>query len=407
MTVSQNDLANQTHQRRRILYIQKPSGGGSTISLYDLVKGLDRAQYEPIILFLTNNKYRQDFNHLGIKVLAMDFSKQLESKRHRKNFFIANIYHSWRADLPLALSVVRIIKKEKIDLVHQNLGFERAVMIATLLTRTPQICHFRHFIHKIPLTIKALLSSVNAALYTTKAIASQYRSLGLSVAKSSVVYEPIDIKKFSEAHNTALIRQQFAIGDNESIVSNIGRITSWKGQHYFLEAMADIIAQYPNTKVLIVGEPGQSSKDKKYFDELQELAQKTPLFGQVIFTGNRNDVAEIMAASDIVVHSASKPEPFGLVIAEAMAAGVPVIATRGGGTTEIIEDNVTGLLVPMESASGIKEAIEKLFASRELREAISAKAHSEVTRRFSAEQHVAKVQKMYQDVFAESLKADR
>jgi glycosyltransferase involved in cell wall biosynthesis len=276
-------------------------------------------------------------------------------------------------------------------------------MLAASMTKIPKIFHIRNFINKIPFVVKLLTSSVDTALYTTKAIADRYINIGITVEKSDIVYEPIDIERFSKHQDTSLIRQQFSIKDNDYIISNIGRITPWKGQHYFLRAMENIIKQHPNTKTLIVGEPGNSIEDKKYFQLLQNLAQKEPLKGHVFLTGKRDDIAEIMSASDIIVHSSSKPEPFGLVIAEAMASGTPVIATRGGGPIEIIKEGITGLLVPMKSASGIKNAINKLLESKELRKTISINARKDVMERFPIARHVTKVQKMYEDIFENHL----
>jgi glycosyltransferase involved in cell wall biosynthesis len=250
----------------------------------------------------------------------------------------------------------------------------------------------------ISVFLKLLTSSFDAALYTTESIANCYINIGITVKKSDIVYEPIDIPLFSKPHDTKRIQQQFSIKKNDYVISNIGRITPWKGQHYFLQAIKGIIKQYPNIKILIVGEPGDTKKDKEYFKLLQEIAQKPPLEKHVFLTGKRNDIAEIMYTSDIVVHSASEPEPFGLVIAEAMATGTPVIATRGGGPIEIIKEGITGLLVPMKSSAGIREAIKKLLGSRELRETISINARKDVKERFPIAQHVTKVQKMYEDI---------
>lgn len=407
MTVSKIDFGSKTNKPRRILYSQGPSGGGSTLSLYELVKGLDTAQFEPVVLFLRKNIYLENFKKLGIKVIALGASKHDEGRQRRKNLLAGKIYQLMFLDIPLALHVVRILKTEKIDLVHHNLGWDKSVMIAAYITRTPQVCHFRNFVNKIPIIVKWLISSVDAMLYITQATADCYINLGLPVAKSHIVYVPIDVQRFSESRDTGLIRQQFSIADDAYVISNIGRITPWKGQHYFLQAMHDIVTQYPNTKVLIVGEPGKSNEDKAYFRSLQEMAQKAPLHGHVIFTGNRDDIAEIMVTSDIIVHSASDPEPFGRVIAEAMAAGTPIIATRGGGTPEIIEDNVTGLLVPMKNAPLMKEAIQRLLESSALRETISINARNEVSQRFSIHQHVAKVQEIYERIFAKSLQASQ
>ena len=128
------------------------------------------------------------------------------------------------------------------------------------------------------------------------------------------------------------------------------------------------------------------------------MAKKPSLNNHVFLTGNRNDIAEIMSASDIVVHSASEPEPFGLVLAEAMATGTALIATKAGGPLEIIKDGITGLLIPMKSASSIRDAIQKLLESDELRKTISTNAYKDVAERFSIAQHVKKVQTMYADI---------
>lgn len=389
---------------RRILYSQAPRGGGSTISLYELIKGLDTTKYEPLVLFLHDNQYLENFKKLGVKTFTLNSIKY----KNRKQTLLGGFRQLVWADIPLAFRIARLLKTEKIDLVHHNFGFDRIIMMAAGLTRTQQVCHFRNFNKTIPLTVKVLLSSVAAAFYTTQAIADHYLGLGGGVARQLVVYEPIDVRRFAEHQGSrASVRRQFSVDDAGYLISNIGRVTPWKGQDYFLQALPGIVARYPKVKALIVGAPGETGKDEQYLESLQDMVKALSLQNHVVFTGNRSDIPEIMAASDIVVHSACKPEPFGLVIAEAMASGTPVIATRGGGTAEIIEDGVTGLLVPMASADALQEAIDKLLASDELRERIRTKAQETVTQRFSIERHVAKVQTMYEDLFSQALPATR
>lgn len=383
---------------KRILYVQGPSGGGSTISLYELVSGLDTKRYEPVVLFLHENQYLDNFNRLGIQTIS------LHNPRYGKErySFLENIYHLIFSDIPKASYIARLIKKERIDLVHHNVGFDRVAMMASGITRTPHVCHFRNFHKKVPFISKLLKPLVHAAVYTTQSVADHYIKQGAGVAKWAVVYEPIDIQRFSGPQDARSIRQEFSLGDNDYLISSIGRITPWKGQHYFLQALAKAVTRYPNLKALIVGTPAGAEKDKQYLDLLRNTVVESSLQNHVVFTGNRSDIPEIMAASDVVVHSACLPEPFGLVIAEAMATGTPVIATRGGGTPEIIEDGVTGLLVTINSADSILDALENLLASRDLRERISIKARESVSQRFSIAQHVAKIQKIYDDIFAET-----
>lgn len=401
MNVSSETVSNEKIRRRRILYVQRPNGGGSTIALYELIKGLNKTCYEPIVLFLVNNKYLDKFEALGIKTITIDRSKSQRQPKKR-NVLTKNIYHLrlWLLDLTEVLQLIRIIKREKVDLVHLNSAFDRSIMAAALMTSTPQVCHLRRFVkgRKLAIVIGYLQRFSDAALYTTQAIADNYLNVGTDIKKSAVVYEPIDFEKFSLARDLNVVRDEFSINADDYIIANVGRITPWKGQQYFLEALAGLVKQYPNIKALIVGEPGNTHADKNYSKLLHDTVQQLSLQDHVIFTGRRDDIAEIMAVSNVIVHSACEPEPFGLVIAEAMAAGTPIIATRGGGPSEIIEDGETGLLVPMKNAALMQEAIEKLLRSPSWATEMAAKAQARVRERFSVEQHVNKVQNMYEEV---------
>ncbi len=391
-------LNNKSNKKKRILYTQLPTGGGSTIALYELVKGLDTLKYEPTVLFLQKNKYLENFNQLRIKIISLDISESERKRQYRKKTSLGKIYQLLFADIPLGIQLSKILKEEKIDLVHLNTGFDRPIMIAAKIAQRPKVFHFRNFNKTVPFITKRLTTPSDAALYTTKAIADRYISIGSPLIKNDIVYEPIDIKRFSKHYDSSVIKQEFSIKKNDYLISNIGRITPWKGQHYFLQAMEEVVKQHANIKVLIVGEAGSTRKDKEYLTLLKNMAQKPSLNKHVFFTGNRNDIAEIMSASDIVVHSASEPEPFGLVLAEAMATGTALIATKAGGPLEIIKDGITGLLVPMKSASGIKNAIQKLLESDTLRTTISENARKDVAERFSIAQHVNKVQAMYASI---------
>ena len=106
-----------------------------------------------------------------------------------------------------------------------------------------------------------------------------------------------------------------------------------------------------------------------------------------------------MSASNLVVHSAIEPEPFGRVIAESMFAGTPVIASQAGGVTEIIEHRVTGLLVNPKNTTELCNAMLELINSDELTSSISRSAKQYVCRQFSIENHIEKIQELYVKIF--------
>ncbi|MGN6695248.1 MAG: glycosyltransferase, partial [Aquihabitans sp.] len=119
---------------------------------------------------------------------------------------------------------------------------------------------------------------------------------------------------------------------------------------------------------------------------------------QVVFAGSRRDVADLLAISDIAVHSSTEPEPFGRVIVEAMAAGRPVIASDEGGVPEIIDDGVTGVLVRPGDVGALAAAIGGLLDDPEGAAAMGRRAATAANERFSAAAHATQIQAIYDDV---------
>ena len=139
----------------------------------------------------------------------------------------------------------------------------------------------------------------------------------------------------------------------------IGRITPLKGHPYFLKAMARVIHQLPSVKVQIIGDA--PAKKQPYKDELVLLTKRLGIADHVEFMGNRRDIPELLSKADCLVLSTITQEAFGRVIIEAQAAGVPVVATRVGGVTEIIEHEKTGLLVLPKDIEAMADAVLRIL----------------------------------------------
>jgi len=240
--------------------------------------------------------------------------------------------------------------------------------------------------------------SVSAFLYISKAVEQFYHSLGIPPDKGHVVHNPVNIESFAQVDGAAELRAEFGVADQDRLISNVGRLDWWKGHDYFLQAMAEVIRSRPNTKALIVGKSDSTPRNQAYCQRLRQLVADLQLSGHVAFTGFRTDVPRIMAASDIVVHSASEPEPFGRTIVEAMAAGRPVVATAAGGVLDIVEDQVTGLLVPPKDAGLMAKAIQHLLQDQEQARLIGRRARQRARERFSVEQHVTAIQHIYRQI---------
>lgn len=396
-------------KRCRILYVELPGVIGGTITgLYELVRHLDTSCYEPIVLFYRqNHPYRDRFERLGIKVLTLGEKDGFSSNLHRILIPGLAKYQERLARGYWAASVVArvafLLKKERIDLVHHNdnLPKDRYTIIAARIANVPQVCHIRT-LKELSILDRQLARSVNFFIYMSKAIEQLYLESGISVEKGQVIYDgfdPTDFKEIGSSH-TAKVRAEFGIDKQDRIISNIGRLDNWKGQDYFITAIAEVVKDHPNIKAVLVGAPESTPWNQIYYQKLQKMVKDLQLTKHVIFTGHRTDVPQIMASSDIIVHSSSKPEPFGRVIVEGMLAARPVIATAAGGALDIIEDKVTGILVPPKDADKMAKAILWLLQNTKQTDVMSRKACERAKERFSVERHVSLITQVYQKVLA-------
>jgi glycosyltransferase involved in cell wall biosynthesis len=171
--------------------------------------------------------------------------------------------------------------------------------------------------------------------------------------------------------------------DHNQIVGIVGRLEPWKGQEVFLRAAACLAEAHPQARFAVVGGAILGSEGS-YPDDLRRLAVSLGLSDRVHFTGHQADVYPWYDALDVVVH-ASFDEPFGLVLVEAMALGKPLVATAAGGPLEIVEDGVSGLLIPPGDPERLAQAVDPVLRDSALASYLSQGA-AERAKQFTEEQ---------------------
>jgi glycosyltransferase involved in cell wall biosynthesis len=177
-------------------------------------------------------------------------------------------------------------------------------------------------------------------------------------------------------------RAELGAREGDTLIGVFGRLQRWKGQDVFIEAARRIARDRPRTRFVIVG-GSEIGFEPDYLDEIRRAAAAPELGDRVIFTGFRNDVARLMAACDVVCHTSRVPEPFGLVLIEAMALGRPVIATAGGGPSEIISSPAEGILIPPDDSGALARALTELVDDPERRRVLGAGGRKRVRSQFS------------------------
>ncbi len=208
---------------------------------------------------------------------------------------------------------------------------------------------------------------------------------------AELLYPSDSLAPFLASQNDCAKRSEMGIARDAPVIAVVGRLQSWKGQDVFIRAAAIVAEAFPSARFLVVGGPSMAG-DEDYEAGLKQLARQLGVAGSVLFCGEREDVPELMGASDIVVHTSTVPEPFGLVVIEAMAAGRPVVATRGGGPSEIISEGRTGFLTTPGDHRELAATLCLLIQDSELRHQIGQAARNDALARFSPERMAKKLE---------------
>ncbi len=181
------------------------------------------------------------------------------------------------------------------------------------------------------------------------------------------------------------------------VVGLIGRLTPIKGHPLFLKAMARVTRVFPNIKIQIIGDAPRP----QYKEELMMLTRRLGLTHCVEFLGTRYDIPELLANMDLLAVPSVGEEAFGRVAIEAGACGVPVVATRIGGLTDIIEDEKDGLLVPPDDPRVMADAMIKLLKEPELAQRLAASLRKKVEKDFSLDLMFEKTLQVYEEAISQ------
>jgi glycosyltransferase involved in cell wall biosynthesis len=305
------------------------------------------------------------------------------------------------------LSQLRLIKdarRRKFDIVHAYGWYPNVFAIPPLRLafRAATIASVRDAgAYMTPAKIRALKFACRLAdcvLANSNAGRSWLIEQGVEEYKIEVIPNGIIVPP-AAVKGPGPVRKEFGIPLGTRVCACIGRAVEGKGIDFYLRAARMLADRGRNVAFLMVG---ARSVDRDCQSEMEMLARQLNIEQQVIFTGQRSDVHEILREVDIVVHP-SLTEGLSNVILEAMAAGVPVVATRVGGNPELVEDGRTGFLVPVENADEIADAICRLLDQPEMARAFGNRARQRVIDEFAIDRMLARTEALYFRLFEQRL----
>jgi glycosyltransferase involved in cell wall biosynthesis len=213
-----------------------------------------------------------------------------------------------------------------------------------------------------------------------------------------VIYNGLSGERYRSDRDESL-RKEFAVPAGAPIVGILGVLARWKGQVEFMRMAAELVRSGSNAHFMIVGSRiYDTAGDRDYEEELRRMVRELGLEGRVHFAGFRKDAVRVLNGLDVLVHASIRPEPFGRVVLEAMACEVPVVATRGGGIDEFVEEGKTGKLVSPGDVTEMAQAVRTLLSEPELRSRIVSNAKASFSASFTMERHLAAIRKTYSEV---------
>jgi len=213
--------------------------------------------------------------------------------------------------------------------------------------------------------------------------------------KCSVIYNYLSLPAGKQQRPD--LRDELSIAKNTNVVGIIGNICFLKGQLVFLHAVPSILQAFPNTVFLIVGD-STGKADESYKQNLREYIQRHGIEKQVMMTGFKKNILDIVEKLDVLVHPPVLPEAFGLVLLEAMYKEKPVVASNIGGIPELVQDRVNGFLIPPNDSDALARSVCKLLSDPQLRTRMGEQGKKICLEQFSQKNFIDKFNLAYREL---------
>ena len=299
-----------------------------------------------------------------------------------------------------ARALARLVSEQRIDVVHAHMA--RDYSLAAYAARAnpkPKFVITRHVLFPLSGLHRRTLSRANAVIAVSSAVARQVSSQRLVPdQKIALVPNGIDVERFVRASGNfdrAAFLKSMSLPMSCLLVGSIGELRKLKRHGDLVRAARIVVAnKLPDVHFVIAGVDTSPSEENR--KELVALVNEFNMEDRVHFLGLLDDAEKLLCALDVFV-SASETESFGLSIAEAMASGTAVVATRTEGAQEVVDDEVTGLLVNIGNIEELSSAIVRLLEDAELRRSMGERAQVVAETRFTLGRMVDEIEKVYLD----------
>jgi len=359
--------------------------GGKEKLLYQFIERVDRRRLRIVVCCLK----RGGFFKKPIEELGVPFYDDI--LRHR---FDAGAFRA----------LAKILRAERVQMIetfaHPNTVLFSALARQRGLAERVVVSYHAvggpHRAHVVAGYILPVLRRMDAHLAVAE---TQRRYLidveGLPASRVHLIYNGVDAMRYHPATSDerAAARRLLGIPDASRVVMAVGSLKLVKGFDVLIRAMAPILRERSETRLVLVGD----GSDR---ESLRALAHENGVGAQVVFTGLRDDVDVVLRAADVLALS-SRTEALPTVILEAMATALPVVATRVGGVPELVESERSALLVSANDADALRAALERVVGSAELGRTMGTRGRAIVEERFRLERMCEEREALFERIMGE------
>ncbi len=379
---------------RVVQLVATGTNGGAQEHVATLLSRLDQTRYDVRVISLSDGSAVKRWRSLGVCVEVLDAE----------------------SDEVAAAAVAELLERWRTQVVHGHMyraeivGVLAADLLVARGLARPYLIETIHSSRVRPQEDRDLLARLTPAMdrliAVSKAIVGKLDREGrLGSTPVELIYNGVDMARYDHTEACCTLSQEYGFPEGAQLVGVVARLEPEKGHATLLEAWPAVLAAVPTARLLVVGEGSLAAHLRDQADSLGLLGEpcaEDRCVGtrharpdaSVVFLGRREDVPAVTAALDVAVLPSYR-EAQGLVILEAMALARPVVASNVGGIPEMIEDGVTGLLVPAHDAAALAAAIMRLLLDHPLADMIGRAGHRLVHERFCVERMVGAIETIY------------
>jgi glycosyltransferase involved in cell wall biosynthesis len=353
------------------------TNGGAQEHVFGLLSRIDAARYDVHVVSLSAGSAVRKLEHRGIPVTVIDEPDDAIATGALAALMgdlrpevIHN--HMYRAELVGTRAAIAL----------GEVGRSRPYVVSTVHSSRVRSDEDRAVLRRLTPRMDRLIA-------VSRSIVEKLRHEGRDTAPITLIHNGVDLERYDHQDPCCTLREEYGLPGDAPIVGVVARLEPEKGHPTLLDAWPAVLRAVPKARLLVVGEGSRR-------EALEEQAEALGIAHAVVFTGRRDDVPAVTAALDVAVLPSYR-EAQGLTILEAMALSRPVVASNVGGIPEMVEDGVTGLLVPPHDPEALAAAIVRLLTDHPLADMLARAGHDLVHERFCIQLMVDAVEAIYDE----------